>query len=197
MTLWTVPQQIPLSMGFSRQEYWSGLPCPFPGNLPNSGIETACLVCPALAGGFIITVPPGTPPMGHGLLLILTDWIHLAIDEYWCHLWHFHCWSVLCFAFCHTDRAIAIDIDHVFSILHWWKFVINKLIEEATESSQSCPTLCDPMDCSPPGSLSLGILQTRILESVAMPSSRESSQLRDRTQVSHIADSLPADTSQA
>ena len=39
MTLWTVARQAPLSMGFSRQEYWSGLPYPPPGDLPNPGIE--------------------------------------------------------------------------------------------------------------------------------------------------------------
>ena len=38
-TPWTVAHQAPLSMGFSRQEYWSGLPCPFPWDLPNPGIE--------------------------------------------------------------------------------------------------------------------------------------------------------------
>ena len=54
-------------------------------------------------------------------------------------------------------------------------------------AAQSCLTLCDPMDCSPPGSLSMGILQERILEWIAMPSSRGSSQPRDRTLVSHIA----------
>ena len=44
-TLWTVAHQAPLSMGFSRQEYWSGLPCPSPGGLPNSRTEP---VSPAL-----------------------------------------------------------------------------------------------------------------------------------------------------
>ena len=53
--------------------------------------------------------------------------------------------------------------------------------------AQSCLTLCIPLDCSPPGSSVHGILQARILEWVAMPSSRGSSQLRDQTQVSHIA----------
>ena len=48
-TLWTVASQTPLSMGFSRQEYWSGLPCPPPGDLPDPGIK------PALAGGFFTT----------------------------------------------------------------------------------------------------------------------------------------------
>ena len=53
--------------------------------------------------------------------------------------------------------------------------------------AQSCPTLCNPIDRSPPGSSVHEILQARILDWVAMPFSRGSSQLRDRTQVSHIA----------
>ena len=53
--------------------------------------------------------------------------------------------------------------------------------------AQPCPTLCDPIDCSPPGSSVHGILQVRILECVAMPSSRGSSQPRDWTQVSRTA----------
>jgi len=53
--------------------------------------------------------------------------------------------------------------------------------------SQSYLTLCNPMDCSPPGSSSMGILQARMLERVAMPSSRGSSQPRDWIQVSCIA----------
>ena len=54
-TLWTVPCQDPLSMGFSRQEYCSGLPCPAPGDLFDPGIEPTSLVSPALAGGFFTT----------------------------------------------------------------------------------------------------------------------------------------------
>ena len=56
-----------------------------------------------------------------------------------------------------------------------------------SEVAQSCPTLCDPMDCSPPGSSVHGILQARVLEWVAISFSRGSSWLRDWTQVSHIA----------
>ena len=52
---------------------------------------------------------------------------------------------------------------------------------------QSCPVLCDPTDCGPQAPLSMGILQARILEWVAMPSSRGSSQPRDRIQVPRIA----------
>ena len=54
-TLWTVAHQAPLSMGFSRQKYWSGLPCPPPGDLPDSGIKPICLMSPALAGRFFTT----------------------------------------------------------------------------------------------------------------------------------------------
>ena len=48
VTLWTIAQQAPLSMGFSKQEYWSGLPCPPPGDLPNPGIKLASFLSPAL-----------------------------------------------------------------------------------------------------------------------------------------------------
>ena len=54
-TPWTVAHQDPLSMGFSRQEYWSGFPCPPPGDLPDPGIEPAPLTPPALAGVFFTT----------------------------------------------------------------------------------------------------------------------------------------------
>ena len=53
--LWIVACQAPLSIGFFRQEYWSGLPCPPPGNLFNPGIEPLTLTSPALAGGFFTT----------------------------------------------------------------------------------------------------------------------------------------------
>ena len=58
-TPWTVAWQAPLSMGFSRQEYWRGLPFPSPGDLPDPGIEPNSLVSPALARGFSTTEPPG------------------------------------------------------------------------------------------------------------------------------------------
>ena len=57
-TPWTVAQQAPLSMGFSRQEYWSGLPCPPPGDLPDSGIEPGS---PALQADSLMSEPPGKP----------------------------------------------------------------------------------------------------------------------------------------
>ena len=52
---WTVAHQAPLSMGFSGQDYWSGLLCPPPGDLPNPGTGPESLVSPELAGGFFTT----------------------------------------------------------------------------------------------------------------------------------------------
>ena len=59
MTPWTVGSQGPLSMGFSRKEYWSWLPFPPPGDLPDPGIEPTFCASPALAGGFFTTELPG------------------------------------------------------------------------------------------------------------------------------------------
>ena len=62
-----------------------------------------------------------------------------------------------------------------------------RVTHERAKSLQSCPTLCNPMDCSPPGSSVHGILQARILEWVAVPSSKGSFQPKDQTCVSCIA----------
>ena len=54
-TPWTVACQAPLSMGFSRRDYWSGLPCSPPGDLPDTEIEPVSLASLALVGGFFTT----------------------------------------------------------------------------------------------------------------------------------------------
>ena len=61
VTPWTAAHQAPLSMEFSRQEYWSGLPFPIPRDVPNPGIEPVSPVSPALEGRFSTTKPPGKP----------------------------------------------------------------------------------------------------------------------------------------
>ena len=106
VTPWTVACQAPLPMGFTRRAYWSGLPCPHPGDLPDPGIEPMSLVSPAVANKFFTTTPPGKPL---------------------------------------SQNAAA-----------------------AAKSLQSCPTLCNPIDGSPPGSPIPGILQARTLEWVAV-----------------------------
>ena len=61
VTLWIAARQTPLSMGFSRQEYWSGLPFPPPGDLPNPGIEPTSPMSPALPADSLPAEPLGKP----------------------------------------------------------------------------------------------------------------------------------------
>ena len=75
MTPWTVVCQAPLSMGLSRQEYWSGLPFLLQGNLPDLGIE---LRSPTLAGRFFTTVTPGKPTQ-HTNLCIISEFLSFLI----------------------------------------------------------------------------------------------------------------------
>ena len=64
VTLWAVAYQAPLSLGLSGQEYWSGLPCALPGDLPNPGTEPTSLMSFALAGRFFTTRAPRKPYIG-------------------------------------------------------------------------------------------------------------------------------------
>ena len=105
MTPCTVTHQAPQSMGFSRQENWSGLPFFSTGDLPDPGIESGS---PVLKAGSSSSEPPGK---------------------------------------FHSDVLLAAA---------------------ATKSLQSCLTLCDPIDGSPPGSPVPGILQAKTLEWVAI-----------------------------
>ena len=58
---WIIVRQAPMSMDFSRQEYWSGLPFSTPRDLPDPGVEPASLMSPALKGRFFTKMPPGKP----------------------------------------------------------------------------------------------------------------------------------------
>ena len=73
------------------------------------------------------------------------------------------------------------SILHMYIMYDW----VNKPLKES-EVAQSCPTCCDPMDCSLPGFSVHGILQARVLEWVTISFFRGSSQTRDQTRVSHI-----------
>ena len=76
VTLWIVVHQAPLSMGFSSQEYWSGLPCPPSGDLPDLGTETASLISPDQAGGFFTS-----STIREALTLCKNLQIHLIISS--------------------------------------------------------------------------------------------------------------------
>ena len=83
-TLWTAACQAPLSMESSRQEYWSELPFPIPGDLPDPGIKLASLVSPALTGGFFTTRPPGKP-----IYICLCIYTHTQVIRYYLEENHF------------------------------------------------------------------------------------------------------------
>ena len=82
-----------------------------------------------------------------------------------------------------TDQTHISSINRL--ILYRWA---TRESESESEAAQSCPTLCDPMDCSLPGFSVHGIFQARVLEWVVISFSRGSSRPRDRTQVSRIVD---------
>ena len=95
--------------------------------------------------------------------------------------------NVLSLILINNSSTSYIKLDKVFCLSKPWFLHLYKVKESESEVTQSCPTLCDPVVCSPPGSSVHGILQARILEWVAISFSRGSSQPRDRTQVSRIA----------
>ena len=128
-------------------------------NLPAPAIEPAS---PALAGGFLTKGRPGTSSnVSVNVTPYHTNLNLLGATKY---LWHLK----------KENRGS-------------WGLGQREGGEiYCAKSAQSCPVLCDPMDCSPPGYSVHGILQARILEGVSMPSSRGFSQPRDGTQVSLI-----------
>ena len=174
----TVACQAPLSMGFSRQEYWSRLLFPFPGGLPDPGIESASLVSPALAVGFSTSAPPGNQDYA---ILWRSDWTY----DFWVALL-IHFILLLVSVLYLSDR-------------HWLNFVV--LVPLQTKGSSLLRYVCAEslshvllfltpkrlVDYSSPVSSVHGILQARILKWVAIPFSRGSSQPRDWTWVSHSA----------
>ena len=80
-TLWTVARQTPLSMGFSRQEYWCRLSLPFPGDLPNPGLKRGS---PLLQADFLQSEPPGNPNLScYPLLMCVNCKFSLCFSFFW------------------------------------------------------------------------------------------------------------------
>ena len=107
-TLWTVAQQAPLSMGFSRQGYWSGLPCPPPGNLPDPGIEPVSL---ALQADSLPTEPPGKPIMEciNVNFLVLIMYCSYARGNHWRKQGQGYTGSFCTFLFATSCKSIIIS----------------------------------------------------------------------------------------
>ena len=86
-TPWTVARQAPLSVGFPRREYWSGLPFPPLGDLSEPGMEPLSLVLPALGGGSFTTVQPmKLPCLSHSFPTALRTFPHMYILHFLLHL---------------------------------------------------------------------------------------------------------------
>ena len=151
-------------MESSRQEYRNGLPCPPPEDLPNPGIEPRS---PALQVDSLPTEPPGNPKIIGVRSLSLLQGIFPTQESKQSLL---HCRLIL------YQLSYQGSPDNVITL------------ERKSEVAQSCPALCDPMDCSLPGSSVHGIFQAIVLEWIAISSSRGSSQPRDQTWVSQIVD---------
>ena len=103
VTPWTIAHQAPLSMEFSRQEYWSRLSFPSPGDLPDPGIEPASPESSALAGEFFTTEPPGNPCASTLLNFWFINVFFFLLNQVAAEFWQmFLCVSfemIICFVF--------------------------------------------------------------------------------------------------
>ena len=141
-TPWTIAHQSPLSMKFFRQEYWSGLPFSSSGDLPNPGIE------------------PESPALQADSLRYRAceQWrFLLEIKKIRHQAWWFPSSS--------QQRGLwGLTLTFIFMLAQGGSHAVNRVAAAAAKSLQSCPTLLDSMDCSPPGSSVHGVFQARVLE---------------------------------
>ena len=154
-------------MGFPTQTYWHGVSFPSPGDLPHPGFKPTFL---ALAGA----ETPGKPYRSIKYLI----WYSWSFPFSFC-LISFYYLSV---SSSHIDPLLCLSNIRDIptwpcpwlpgSILPLLNYSFSLLMCVHAKSLQSCLTLCDPVDCNPPGSSVFGILQARILEWDAMPSSK-------------------------
>ena len=139
---WTVACQVPLSMGFSRQEYWSGLPCPPPGDLPNPETKPTDVTCPVLADVFF---PTSATCCCRQVASVVSDSVRPHRRQ-------------------PTRLPRPWDSPGKNTGVGCHVLLQCRKVKSENEVAQSCPTPSDPMDCSPPGSSVHGIFQARVLE---------------------------------
>ena len=132
--------QAPLSMEFSRQGYWSGVPFPSPGDLPKPGIEPTS---PALAGGFFTTEPLGS------LYMCMYTYIYSFSDSFVItkYIRYYKILNILNIVPCAINSYCFSTLYTIMSISQSHCFCSVVLLSVA----QLCPTLCNPKDCSMPG----------------------------------------------
>ena len=173
-TLWTVVCQAPLSMEFSRQEYWNVLPFPPPGVLLDPGLPHRRQILYYLSHQGSPTTPPLQNCQSRGLES------SRVVEQSRCRRW--------ClerprkrkngFSFIREQSSSCLVPFHLLLFLVIFSFLCGPTFRAHTVS-QSCPTLCNPLDCSSADSSVRGISQARILEWVAISSSRISFLSRD------------------
>ena len=146
LTPWTIAHQAPPSMGFSRQEYWSGLPFPSPGDLPNPGIEPRP---PVLQAEALTSEPPGKPIAQR----YCKKWLGLLSKNVPDRVEGCGSYLVFVNSFAFISRFTLFVVVRLLSPFHLF---------------------CNPLDCTLPGSSVHGISQARILEWVVISSSRRS-----------------------
>jgi len=122
-TLWTVARQAPLSKGFSRQEYWSGLPCPPPGDLPDPGIKLLSLMSPVLAGRFFTSSSTweapkrNMQPQNMNYRLYICIFLSLYIYTHFLHLYTFiNIFSLYIHIYTHIFPLYVYIYIHIFPL---------------------------------------------------------------------------------
>ena len=151
VTLSTVVCQAPLSMGLPRQEYWSGLPLPFPRDLPNSKTE------PVSLAGQVESLPRATWEAPYEKITAAAA----AKSLQSCPTLRPHRWQPtrLPRPWDSPGKSTGVGCHFLLQCIK---------VKSESEVPQSCPTLSDPMDCGPPGYSVHGIFQARTLEWVAI-----------------------------
>ena len=180
-----VAHQAALSMGFPRQEYWSGLPLPSPGNLPDPGIKPASLVSPTLQADSLLLSHQGRPASDKCAVLCLATQSSLTLCD------PMDCSTLGSSVYGDSTSKNTEVGPHAFlqgifptqglnpGLPHCRRMPYHLSHQGKVKVSQSCLTLCDPTDCSLLGSPVHGILQARIPVWIAVPFSRGPSQPRD------------------
>ena len=120
-TQWTVALQTPLPMGFSRQEYWSGLPFPSSGDLPDPGIEPWY---PALQADALTSEPPGKACLIHLFIVIMLK----LKREYFgieCKVWRSNSFRHHCIQkLKQCSNLLSLSLDSIFGFTFWVSFFI-------------------------------------------------------------------------
>ena len=145
VTLRTVACQALQSMGFSRQEYWSGLPCLPPGDFPDPRIEPQPPVSLALADSFFTTSAPWETQIN-------SSWWLSECRPVMKEDWEDFMSQVLCAKKSESASYVWLSLNHETNdILSQIIICCRGLSRVFSSVAQSCPTLCDPMNCSTPG----------------------------------------------